>query len=199
MIIIKNINHAEPYKRFQEYYNNALNKNQANIEAIAISSYNSDEGLVDSRFVNLKYLINDEWVFFTNYNSPKAKQFYSNPQISALFFWSSTNIQIRIRGNIKKTSSKFSDMHFKERSLDKNALAISSSQSDHINSYEEVKKNYKISMDNIKSDEERPGFWGGFSFIPYYFEFWEGNKSRLNKREVYQKIEKVWEASIIQP
>ena len=90
-------------------------------------------------------------------------------------------------------------MHFKERSLDKNALAISSSQSEYIHSYEEVKKNYKILKDNIKSDEERPDFWGGFSFIPYYFEFWEGNNSRLNKREVYQKIQKVWEASIIQP
>ena len=75
-----------PIKKFQEYYNNALNKNQANIEAIAISSYNSFEGLVDSRFVNLKYLLNDEWVFFTNYNSPKAKQFLFKPSNFCIIF-----------------------------------------------------------------------------------------------------------------
>ena len=32
---------------------------------------------------------------------------------------------------------------------------------------------------------DRPSNWGGYSFKPYYFEFWEGHKSRLNKRNVY--------------
>ena len=29
----------------------------------------------DSRFVNLKYVINDEWIFFSNYESPRRNNF----------------------------------------------------------------------------------------------------------------------------
>ena len=51
-------------------------------------------------------------------------------------------------------------------------------------------------MNNLKNC---PDYWGGFAFTPYYFEFWEGHKSRINKRLVFKKIEKNWEKSIIQP
>ena len=36
-------------------------------------------------------------------------------------------------------------------------------------------------------DTARPDFWGGFSFVPYYFEFWQGHKNRLNKRHVFEQ------------
>ena len=44
-----------------------------------------------------------------------------------------------------------------------------------------------------------PDFWGGYSFTPYYFEFWEGHESRLNKREVYKKSDDIWKHFILQP
>ena len=59
-------------------------------------------------------------------------------------------------------------------------------QSEVISSYEAVLKNYDETFK--KSDLTLcPEYWGGFSFIPYYFEFWEGHESRLNKRLVYKK------------
>ena len=73
----------------------------------------------------------------------------------------------------------------------KNALAISSNQSKPIDSYKQVKENYNKSL---KNDDLKkcPEFWGGYSFTPYYFEFWEGHESRLNKREVYEKSDDSW-------
>jgi len=44
-----------------------------------------------------------------------------------------------------------------------------------------------------------PEYWGGFSFIPYYFEFWVGHESRINKREVFDKTEGIWKHSFLQP
>jgi pyridoxamine 5'-phosphate oxidase len=198
MIDIKKINSDEPYSVFLEHYKNALSKKQPNVEAISISSYDSIEKFVDSRFVNLKYIINDEWIFFSNYNSPKAKQFYSHSQISALFFWSSINIQIRMKAKIKKTPYKFSDNYFKKRSEKKNALAISSNQSKQIDSFCQVKDNYNKSFKN-NDLKKCPEYWGGYSFTPYYFEFWEGHESRINKREVFDKIEGIWHRSFLQP
>ena len=113
MIEIINLNQETPYLIFKEKYDNALSANQRNIEAISISSFNKNKNEVDSRFVNLKIIEKDEFIFFSNYDSPKSIAFDSNNQISALIFWPSTNLQIRIKAKIKKTSYAYNNEYFK--------------------------------------------------------------------------------------
>ena len=199
MIDLKNINQSRPYKKFLDHFEHAKEMNQKPINAISISSYDREENFVDARFVNLKYVINESWIFFSNYDGPKMKQFASHNQICALIYWEKINLQIRMRATIKKCSKKFSDNHFLSRSKEKNALAISSQQSKKIKDYENVKKKYeKVFLDD-NNLFERPSNWGGYSFEPYYFEFWEGHKSRLNKRNVYEKAEDDWSHFILEP
>ena len=196
MINFKNLNKSVPYNQFVIFYNKAIEKKQRNIEAGAISSYDKKNNFVDSRFVNIKYIIDDSWIFFSNYNSPKSSQFESHNQISALFFWSTINVQIRLQGEITKTSKEFSDEHFNNRSHSKNALAKSSKQSKEITSYEKVIDQYE---EVLKTSFSRPNSWGGFEFIPFSIEFWQGNENRLNKRELYSYENKNWNLSILQP
>ncbi len=198
MIQFQNLNKNQPYTILKDKYNEALNAGQSVIEAISISSYNKQLNEVDSRFVNLKFIINDEFIFFSNYNSPKSKAFDSHSQICALIYWPAINMQIRMKANIKRTSEEFNQEYFRNRSKEKNALAISSKQSEKIVSYEEITKNYEITQKKVDLST-CPNYWGGFSFTPYYFEFWEGHELRVNKRLVYKKINKKWEKSIIQP
>ena len=198
MIELINLNQEIPYQLFKEKYDKALSARQNGIEAIAISSFNKDVCEVDSRYVNLKFITNDEFIFFSNYDSPKAFAFNSFNQIAALVYWSSINVQIRMKAKVKKTSNDFNQNYFFARSEEKNALAISSNQSKPIDSYNQVKENYNKSL---KNDDLKkcPEFWGGYSFTPYYFEFWEGHESRLNKREVYEKNDDSWKHLILQP
>ena len=198
MIKFNSLYQETPYLIFREKYDEAIDKGQKNIEAIAISSYDKEKNLVDSRFVNLKFIDNDEFIFFSNYDSPKAASFNSHNQISALLYWPSANVQIRMKAKIKKTSNEYNQKYFFERSKEKNALAISSNQSKPIDSYARVKENYNKSLktDNLK---KCPEFWGGYAFIPYYFEFWEGHNTRLNKREVYEKNDDNWKHIFLQP
>ena len=198
MIKINNINNSKPYSLFNEFYEKAINMKQNNIQAISVSSFNKNLNEVQSRYVNLKYINDNEWIFFSNYNSPKAESFKTHDQVSILIFWSSINLQIRLKAKIAKTSKSFNNKYFLYRSKEKNALAISSDQSKHIDSYEDVKLNYKKSFD-FDDLTECPEYWGGFSFIPYYFEFWEGHESRLNKREVFEKINQSWNQFTLQP
>ena len=198
MIKFKNLNQQKPFQLFKSKYDEALIAGQKNIEAISISSFNKKTNEVSSRFVNLKFIINDEFIFFSNYSSPKALSFISHNQISAVFYWSSTNVQIRIKAKIKKTTNAFNQQYFSNRSEEKNALAISSDQSTPIQSFSQVKENYDKSLknDNLK---ECPEYWGGYSFEPYEIEFWEGDKFRLNKRSLYTKHKDTWKQLILQP
>ena len=198
MIEFNNLNPEIPYQLLKEKYDEALNAGQRGIEAISISSYNKEIAEVDSRYVNLKFITNDEFIFFSNYDSPKASSFISHDQIAVLVYWPSINVQIRMRAKIKRTTDEFNQNYFFNRSKEKNALAISSNQSKPIDSYSQVKENYNKSL---KNDDLKkcPEFWGGYSFTPYYFEFWEGHESRINKREVFDKIDGVWKHSFLQP
>jgi pyridoxamine 5'-phosphate oxidase len=198
MIEFNNLNQEIPYLLLKEKYDKALDAGQRGIEAISISSYNKEIAEVDSRYVNLKFILNDEFIFFSNYDSPKASSFISHDQIAALVYWPIINVQIRMKAKIKRTTDEYSQNYFFNRPEEKNALAISSNQSKPIDSYNQVKENYNKSL---KNDDLKkcPGYWGGFSFTPYYFEFWEGHESRINKREIFEKIDDVWEQSFLQP
>lgn len=198
MIQFNNPCQETPYIVFKEKYNESLSANQKNIEAICISSYLPKSKEVNARFVNLKYVNEREFIFFSNYNSPKSKDFDSHGQITALIYWNSINVQIRIKAKIQRTSKIFNQAYFAKRDKKKNALAISSDQSNTIKSYNTVKKNYELVFNN-ENLLECPEYWGGFSFVPYYFEFWQGHHSRLNKRSEYTFHNNEWVHNYLQP
>lgn len=199
MINVTKINSGKPYQEFLKYYDYAKSHNQQSIEAISISSFDKTSNEVESRYVNLKYIIDDEWVFFSNYNSNKAINFVSHDQISALFYWNTIDVQIRIKAKIKRSPSELSDKHFKSRNQKKNALAISSYQSKPIKNYNDVLSAYNKVLNEKNLLSERPDYWGGFSFKPYYFEFWQGHKSRINKRDAFKLSDGSWHHSSLQP
>ncbi len=187
-----------PYLKFKKKYDEALNANQKNIEAISISSYSTGLNEVNSRFVNLKFVNNKEFIFFSNYDSPKSQDFKTHKQVTALIYWNSINTQIRVKALIQKTSQEFNKTYFLNRSDHKNALAISSDQSKPISSYEEVINNYNNSLESANLNK-CPDYWGGYQLTPFNFEFWEGHESRLNRRDSYQINNGEWHHSILQP
>ena len=199
MINFLNPSLEKPYVLFQSLYQKAIENGQKGVEAISVSSYNELLKEVEARYVNLKYIDNNEWIFFSNYLSPKANQFESHDQVSVLIYWASINTQIRMKAKIFKTSTEFSNEHFQGRTKEKNALAISSNQSQIIGSFDEVAKNFHTTLKGMTPETVRPDFWGGYSFIPYYFEFWQGHENRLNKRHVFEQQDEAWVEQLLQP
>jgi len=192
-----NLNQDKPYIKFHEFYTEALKNNQKNIDAICISSFSSKKE-VDSRYVNLKKIENNELIFFTNYNSPKALQFKNHSQVSISIFWQSIQVQVRIKAKVSMLDIKENQSYFATRSIEKNALAISSYQSKPIESFDLVKSKYKLAFKH-KDLFVCPEYWGGYRCIPYEFEFWRGNDFRINKREFYKLNYGNWVKSILEP
>ena len=102
MIAFKNQCQDPPYLKFKEEYDSAVSANQKIIEAISVSSFCKSSKIVDSRYVNLKIIDDRDFIFFSNYDSPKSKQFNSHNQVCVTIFWNNINVQIRMRANIKK-------------------------------------------------------------------------------------------------
>jgi len=198
MIKFVDICESEPYQLLKKLYEKAQKKNQKNIEAFVVSSFSRKRDEVFSRYLNLKSVQKKEFIFFTNYLSPKAKQFREHNQISCLIFWNQINAQIRLQGKVKKIPHSYNKKYFKQRDPYKNALAISSRQSKKVSEYNAVVKNYE-KIFHQEDLTECPDYWGGYAFTPYYFEFWEGHSSRINKREVYELKNDSWTHFYIQP
>ena len=64
MIKFNNLSQEKPYLILKENYDEAINLGQKGIEAISISSYNKKIDEVHSRYVNLKFINEKEFIFF---------------------------------------------------------------------------------------------------------------------------------------
>ena len=73
------------------------------------------------------------------------------------------------------------------------------SYADHRKSFDDIKAKYLATLDNKNLLQNRPTYWGGYSFKPYSFEFWTGNDFRLNKRSLYQKNKENWDYYLLEP
>ena len=198
MINLKKISSEAPYRIFKDNYDEAIKNKQKNIEAICISSYSKNTNEVNARFVNLKFIQDKKFIFFSNYNSPKAQDFSNHKQITALIYWQNIDVQIRMKALIEKTSPELNQAYFEQRDKKKNALSISSNQSSDIESYEDIQNDYKKALES----EDLlicPKYWGGYFFVPFYFEFWQGHASRINKREIYELKDNEWMKGYLQP
>ncbi len=62
------------------------------------------------------------------------------------------------------------------------------------------KQKYFSNLEMLRGKKlKRPPYWGGFYFIPFHFEFWEGHEYRLNKRTEFKLNKSEWEFSILEP
>ena len=190
-------NAQEPYLQFKSLYDAASKTSHRNIEAACLSSISVDNR-PHSRFINIKYINDEEFIFFSNYQSSKAKDFLFNDNVALTFYWNSTNTQIRIEGNITKLDEDRSNKHWMQRNRDKNALAISSDQSSSSINFKKIIEEYQYVL-KAPGSLQRPDYWGGYLIIPNYFEFWTGHKSRLNNRKAFKINNGSWESKILQP
>ncbi|MFW5820138.1 MAG: pyridoxamine 5'-phosphate oxidase [Bacteroidota bacterium] len=175
----------DPLSLFKVWMDDALKKDLPEPNAMSVSTVNSN-GKPSSRTVLLKEFNSEGLVFYTNYNSRKAKEISENPDVSVLIFWPELERQVRIEGHAAKISEKDSDEYFASRPRASQIGAWASPQSETIESRKELEKRFSDTEKKYEGKEvPRPSHWGGFRIIPSSFEFWQGSIARLNDRIVY--------------
>ena len=190
-----------PLKLFNKWFDEISDTTlEIEINAMTLSTIDND-GFPRNRVVLLKYFSEEGFIFFTNYNSNKAKSILSNNKVSLSFFWEQMERQIIIKGKAFKTSDNLSENYFNSRPLgSKIGALVSAKQSSVIPSrsfledeFEKIKKKFE------NSQISRPLNWGGFIVEPIEYEFWQGRENRLHDRIRYVKKGGKWITERLSP
>lgn len=179
----------DPLKELQLWLNKAARKNIIDYNAMVLSTVDSN-GIPNSRVVLLKEISQGGLVFYTNYQSAKAREIEYNPNVALLFFWPELEKQVRIQGLVTKISEEENDKYFFQRDYKSQAASIASQQSQPISSRKELLRQFNEVLSQNKLT--RPPYWGGYRVNPFSFEFWQGREYRLNDRFQYRLENDKW-------
>lgn len=190
---------ADPFDQFKHWFEEAMQAEQPDVEAMTLSTAASD-GRISGRIVLLKGFDAHGFVFFTNYESRKSRELASNPHAALTFYWHTLNRQLRIEGKIEKTSRQETEEYFRTRPRGSQIGAWASPQSDEIVSREMLEQLVAETEARFGEGEIHcPPFWGGWRLQPDRIEFWQGRESRLHDRIVYSKENGAWRISRLAP
>ncbi len=189
----------DPIKKFGDWFEQARSSNLSTPEAMCLATSDED-GIPDARMVLLKEASAQGFVFFTNYQSPKADQLTHNPRATCVFYWEPLYRQIRIFGSVSKVSEQESDEYFSTRPRGSQIGAWASHQSAPILDRAELESAYaSIEKQYQSKDIPRPPHWGGYRLRHERIEFWLGRENRLHDRELYVLKNGVWDVTKLSP
>lgn len=190
---------TDPMAQFSHWFNQAKDTGIADPNAMTLATV-SKEGQPSQRTVLLKYYDENGFVFFTNQESLKAQEIAENDKVNLHFVWLELERQISISGRAKAISAAESARYFITRPRDSQIAAWVSTQSQKISSRQMLLKSFSDMKAKFgKGDVPLPSFWGGYKVEPTSIEFWQGRKSRLHDRFLYQRENDQWVVERLAP
>ena len=189
----------DPVQQFTEWFEQARKTDIADPTAMILATVDPS-GRPSQRAVLLKYYDSSGYVFFTNYESRKAKEIASNAKVSLLFVWLELERQIMITGDAHKISTAESAKYFMSRPKESQMAAWVSSQSHKLSSRQILMQKFSEMKRKIGEGKvPLPSFWGGYKVVPDEYEFWQGRKNRLHDRFHYIRHEDRWKIERLAP
>ncbi len=189
-----------PDLQFEQWMKDAIDAKVNEVPACNLATVDKHHK-PSARIIYLREFSNNEFYFYTNYDSRKGNQIAENPNVCLTFFWPELERQIRIEGVItQKAEAEKSDAYFNARPQDSKIGAWSSPQSRVLNNREELNTFIEGNKTKFNNQEiPRPEFWGGYVIKANYYEFWQGRKNRLHDRIAFTLENNNWKIERLAP
>ncbi|KAL8604943.1 hypothetical protein ACOMHN_028571 [Nucella lapillus] len=190
---VEDLSAREPFQQFHAWLRQAFHIQGMEANCMALATATRD-GLPSVRQMLMKSFSRDQgFVFFTNYNSRKARELEENPKCSLMFYWEPLKKSVRVEGTAARIPEEESEKYFQSRPRASQIGALVSHQSSVIPSREFLDA-MNVEM-TLKYDDEsvpvpKPENWGGYRVIPSSFEFWHGHGNRLHDRLMFRRPER---------
>jgi pyridoxamine 5'-phosphate oxidase len=182
---------ADPFDQFARWFEEA-SVTEFDPTAMTLATATAD-GRPSARMVLLKGVDVRGFVFYTNFESRKARDLAASGRAALLFYWASVERQVRIEGSVSRIADVEADAYFATRSVESRWGAHASPQSRPIESRDVLERAVEQVKARYADDVPRPPFWGGYRVAPDAFEFWQGQPNRLHDRLAYElSADGVW-------
>ena len=184
--------HPDPFQQFETWFQDAHKSNAiAEPNAMVLSTVEAN-GQPRGRFVLLKGLGPDGFVFFTNQESAKGRALAANPLAALTFGWIPLERQICIEGKVSSMPRAAVEAYFETRPRGSRLGAWASPQSEVIPNREVLTKGLAAAEARFPDDVPPPLSWGGYLLVPERIEFWQGRTNRLHDRLRYRHEGVAW-------
>ena len=187
-----------PFEQFSKWLEDAVKAEIYDPNACSLATVDG-EGRPVSRAVLLKALEDEQFVFYTNYQSRKSSHLDQNPNTCMHFPWFALQRQVIVTGKVEKIDANRAEEYFLSRPLESKLGAWASRQSERVDSRESLEKTYLEMQDKFGDNPPKPPHWGGFALIPETIEFWQGGPSRLHDRFLYCLQHNHWTVQRLNP
>ncbi|MHB9860910.1 pyridoxamine 5'-phosphate oxidase [Streptomyces sp. YIM S03343] len=184
---------ADPMTQFARWFEEAAQAADRGLiyepNAMVVSTVDA-EGRPGSRTVLMKDYDEQGFVFYTNYDSAKARDLAVNPHVGVLFPWHPLARQVVVTGTARRTGRDETAAYFRTRPHGSQLGAWASAQSSVIASRTELDDSYAALAARYPEGEQVPvpPNWGGFRIAPRTVEFWQGRQNRLHDRLRYTAL-----------
>ena len=181
----------DPLEQFTRWMQQAIDAQIPEPNAMTLATV-SAENRPSTRPVLIKGCDERGIVWYTNYESQKARQISKNPWASLQFHWVELERVVRIEGKVEKVSAEESEAYYRSRPLDSRIAAWASPQSEVIADRKALEKRVEEFNQKFGENPPLPPNWGGLRLVPERWEFWQGRKNRLHDRIVYRREKGNW-------
>ena len=147
-------------------------------------------GRPSARHVLLKGLDHRGFVWFTNYESAKARDLRANPRAALVFPWFPLRRQVIVNGTVSIIDAEESDAYFDTRDRASQIGAWASPQSEVIPDRHWLEQRViELEARFRGRDVPRPEFWGGYRLAPDRIDLWYNRPDRLHDRFRYERAD----------